>query len=1391
LTEVKYHRQYRRCGKPNCRPCTEGRGHGPYWYAYTREGGRLRGWYIGKELPPGVSASGDEMPVAADADGRDKGDPGQDKSFNAPPVPVPTADVAEAPPASTARPVDADSAVPGRVQVEAGLSIWMLGRFHVERGGVPIEDWRRQSAVSVLKRLLLADQRRLSREYLAQQLFPTTPTRVARAKLAAAVHALRVALEPALVGAAQSRYLVQEGETLELRLGSVDWIDLLAFEQALHEVECSGGSVARLEAAAALYGGDLLPEETAEWCLAPRQALQLRRHGLLLSLAEAQVLESKHEAALVTLTRLLTIDPTHEEAGRRLMALLDRRGRRAEALRVYQALKRALRRELHACPAPETETLAAALRAGENAPRRRPNGLTHPDMPAPAAPRAVAPLVGRAEHLALLRAALLAARDGLGRSLLLTGEAGIGKTRLAEEAATIAAAHGFTVLWGRAGEGERHLPYMPIIEALRAYTRARPPRALRRELQDAQALVALLPELAGGLFGLAPPPPLGERPAERQRLWTAVTAMLAAAAESRPVLLILDDLHWADEATIGLLTFLVRRCRESRLLLLGTLREDPRADHPLRRLALEGTRDGSLELAPLSGLLPSEVAALVAQRLGAPLPPDQIAALHTQCNGNPFFIGELAALLREQSAGGSGLTLPAILAGEGALPGTVRQTLTRRLDRLGNACRALLRAGAVIGGRFTEDLLAAVVEQEVSVVEDALDEAVSAGLVREGALAEGGGYVLVHALVRRALYEELMPGQRRRLHGRIAALLVQKAPNGSESLDLIAYHYARTHEHLLAAQWLERAGDKAAGFFAHATAIRHYTQARDHLSTGDQGGPIDEAKRCALARVAEKLGDLRLIEGEFAAAQEDFARARALAVAPDRRAELWRKEGLSWQQRGEYDRALSAFDHALQPSTERAGEAALPATILAALEVSRGEVHFKQGDFGAAEAAARRGLAMLHAEPEGFATAQAHGLLGNVAAARGDLTGAEEYHLRSLAAYERHQAATGERHVATCWSNLARVSYRKGDLAHAADRLRRGMEVLERIGDHHGVATCLNQLGLVARRRGAPAEADMDHRRSLAIRERIGDQHGVASCWNNLGLVALDQGHYARAEEYFRLSLPIQERIGDQLGVAYAWNNLGHVAFRQAEYARAQEQYRQALALYERLGDEQAIAYCRVDLGAVALYRGSLDQAGKLLGAALAGFERIGDQEGLASAWTNLGALEAAIGKADAAAVLCRRARRLARRQAIPAEEALAALGEAEAYVYQSPLNPRRLRISAALIGRAQALARTHGWALTTRHVLLLTAELQLRQGDLGAARAAAMEVLRLAEIGQARREASLARRLLGECTLEAGDRGAAAAELRAALEAQWELGLRLDAERTSVVLAKALTVHD
>ncbi len=1375
----RYRQQYRRCGKPNCQRCAGGPGHGPYWYAIERSDGRTYSRYIGKERPFDAASGATLEPAGAGADlildkqaspdemvmcPRDQGETPQPKGMGSDGV-IPFS--------------QSISAAPG---LSTGLRIWLLGGFRLERGGVVVTGWRRQLAAAVLKRLLLAEGRSLPRERLALDIGLDQDTESTRQSLSTAIHTLRRILEPGLPPGGRSRYITLEYETFYLHLTDEDWVDLFAFAAALDGAATADDPLMPLASAASIYGGDLLPDDSAPWCVVPREALRLRWHGALFALSEAQVRHGQYEQAAMTLGRLLVADPAQEEAARRLMHVLSRQGRRGEALRIYGALKAALRAEVGARPSAETQALALSLQGGELPARRR---LARSARAFPAqheeSPQASRSLVGREVHLARIRDALLAARDGRGSALLVSGDAGMGKTSLAEEAALSAALLGFRILWGRAAEGEQDLPYAPIAEAFRGYVRDRPTKLLRRELLGAEALVTILPELTA-MLGIATPRALEQPGAERMRLATALRTLLAATSEQRPLLLVLDDLHWADSSSRGLAAFLMRRCRDLRVVLLCAARDDVPEDHPLRTMILDGLRDGTLRNIELLGLSPAEVATLAQEQLGFPLPEPRVRMLQSQCHGNPFFITELLALLRHESGDAgdvsAGSTLDAILAGERSLPHTIRQTLTRRLDRLGIACRTLLRAGAVLGDRFEIALLAEIVGQERTACEQLLDNAVAARLLDEDRRG-AGSYALTHALLCRALYDELLPGQRRRLHARAAAALAARgATGGSPDVERVAYHYARTDEHGKAARWLEQAGDRAAVLYAQESTLRYYERAREEFLQAEADTSDD-----ALPRLDEKLGDQRLLAGDFVVAQADFARARARERDIERRLTLRRKEGVACLKRGDYAGALEMLQAA---EDELAGVDGAPPALRATLALERGEVCLRRGDFEAAEAEANAALALLDDAKEQRACGHAFQLLGAVAATRGDLACAEPLLQRSLALLAGLSDPEGDpQALAACWNSLAQVSYRQGDLAATDERIHRGMEIAERLGDQHTVAACWSRLALVARRRGATDEAEEFHRRSLRVRERIGDQHGIAGCWNNIGLLALDRGRFTQADDYFRRAFALFEQIGDRHSSAYAWNNLGHVALGRAALDDATAYYKQALDAYRQLGDGHGEAYVQIDLARVALHQGDPDRAEQGVQASLTGFELVGDHQGLAKAWVALAAIRVEQGRLTDALHCCRRARRASRLTAFPEFEAdeLLMRGRIHLSIERRPLPARYLRVADALIQRAQRAIGAGGTVWSGLDLRLLTAASYLARGNARAAADVAESVLAVAGPEKQRREESLARRLLGQCALLEGDEKRARARLAASLALQHEHGLRLEAARTQALL--------
>lgn len=444
--------------------------------------------------------------------------------------------------------------------------------------------------------------------------------------------------------------------------------------------------------------------------------------------------------------------------------------------------------------------------------------LERPSLPAVLA--GPGPFVGRGHELERLSSAWQAAVAGGTNAMLIAGEPGVGKTRLAGEWSRQAYDHGALVIYGRCDE-DLGAPYQPFAEALRSLAPCLGASGLGG-LRGVEALLTLVPGLTDVLPDLAAPT-RADPDTERYALFDAVVALLAMASASAPVVLILDDLHWAAKPTLLLLRHLLRFGEHARLQIIGTYRStDLDRSHPLAAMLADLHRDGTANRLALSGLDEDDVTAYVAE---AGYNDEELArALASVTGGNPFFLIE--ALRHVDESGGRW--------DQSTLPQGVREAVSRRLSRLPAEANKALAAAAVVGSRFSLELVERVVGDDLV---DAFDEACKAGIVIE---EPGGRYRFNHALVRQSLLAELPSVRRMRLHQRIATTLENEPGAEDELLAELAYHYfecAWAGNAAKAVLYCRRAADQAMARLGYEGAADLYDRALHALEEIDDELP--------------------------------------------------------------------------------------------------------------------------------------------------------------------------------------------------------------------------------------------------------------------------------------------------------------------------------------------------------------------------------------------------------------------------------------------------------------------------------------------------------------------------------------------------------------------------
>ncbi|MBX0328653.1 tetratricopeptide repeat protein [Oscillochloris sp. ZM17-4] len=780
----------------------------------------------------------------------------------------------------------------------------------------------------------------------------------------------------------------------------------------------------------------------------------------------------------------------------------------------------------------------------EERPPLRLKGMAEPVSPAHAVGLAVvqtngprigdSPLIGRDDEIGRLFAGASAALRGAGRVLALVGEAGAGKSRIAEEllyrlvTASVAgqaddgSVPHFEIILGECQSYDQRTPYATLRAPLSALLllSALPPVDGDRTLYLAERVRQLAPErerfapLLGDALGID----LGESaltsalsPQQRHdRLQELIIALFRSAAASQPLLISIEDIHWADSPSLELLGGLAAAIADLPLLMVFTYRPDPPIPAPWDDMGLTVR----LRLPELS---PASSAELLAAILGSE-PPAEILPLLERTQGNPFFIEELVralvagAVLVRDDGGRWRVARP---LGEVALPTSIEGLLIARLDRLDEQRQELVQVASVIGRRFQLPIVQGVYASH-SALDESLQRLIAIELIQADLFERTLAYLFRHALLRDVAYEGILYARRRVLHGRVARRIEELSGDRIEDqLALLAWHYLQAEEWGQALDYHMRAGEQARRRFANRDALALYHTALEIAARLDPS-PDPLWLQAQVAEIHERSGDIHLLLGEYDDAESDFREALSMASAGPVWLRMHRKLASIDERRSRYDDAFAWLRTGLSRATAELRDETARCYLLGA------GIYYRQGNYVQAMEWARMGLGLAEKMQSQADQAQALKLIGNI---------------------HRDQ----------------------GELSQAIDALERARALFAELNVLDGLSDTLNNLGITHLQLGRWQDTVRSYEQSLQISEDIGDVLGVARTSNNLAVVLVGRNQLERAGALYQLSSEMFGRIGSALGVAVTTYNRGEVLLHQGRPDQAMALFTRSIADFERI----------------------------------------------------------------------------------------------------------------------------------------------------------------------------------------------------------------------------------
>jgi predicted ATPase len=814
-------------------------------------------------------------------------------------------------------------------------------------------------------------------------------------------------------------------------------------------------------------------------------------------------------------------------------------------------------------------------------------------------------IVGREKEIESIRKAMDACAHGHGGTYLITGQIGVGKTRLLEEIASMASELNFTVLTGR-GLDVNSVPYLPFTDALNAYKKhddtGYVPIALSMSAEQSRIESVDLAR-------------------EKGRVLENFTKKILEMEKAKPIMIIIDDLHWVDPASLSLFVYLARNIEGLRVMLIAAypeeaLKEEQNSVFVNTLMQIRAERLATIiELKPLSY---DAILQLLAIEFGTWKIPEDIAkVIYEKTEGNPLFVTEFVKTIVEENIYDPTTRTLKVKAEQLKVPSTVQMIINGRLNTLSENAQKILTAASVYGRIFEYDVLEKVLDLGAEAMLDALDELLEKGFVVEVGGENTEKYRFMHNAIYETVYNNIIGMKRKILHKKIGEVL-ENIRNKDAYFSEIARHYYNAQMYEKAAIYAKRAAEMFAKIYAVESTITYAGMAKECLTkTGNYAGAID---------VTVILGDMFLLSGKYDDAMREYEEMKQMAEKINNSEKVGiaiTRIGICHHRKGAMNKALEHLTNALE-IFEKCGAKKEIATTLRQI----GWIYERKGEFEKSLEFVMKSLKLTEELGDEIEIADAYHRVGTTQLSIGLMDEAERNLKRAIEIRKKYNYLKG---LADSYNNLGILYHDTGNMDMAVEYYLKAKEIYSKIGDVVGESMMSNNLGIIYHDRGDWEKAKEHYLRDYHTNLKIGNLWGHMISASNLGGLHKEMENYDEAVKYYTEALDYSKRIGEKWIYCTALGSLAEIHAIKGDIEKAKELAESCVIMGKSTGSKETLASVLMTDGIVKRYAKKWDEAEESLTSSKLLYMEMRMKSGVASCDEELAILYAEKGELDKA----------------------------------------------------------------------------------------------------------------------------------------------------------------